>query len=101
MGTTTTLIRGGIVLTGPELMPQQGVAVVIEGERITRIAPEASVTVGKNWRVIDADGHTVSPRHIDAHMHFIGSRSPDPMMWAIESHMHGSGSDALGRPAAM
>ena len=70
MGATTTLIRGGTVLTGTELTPQQGVAIVIEGQRITRIGPESSVTVGKGWRVIDAEGHTVSPGLIDAHMHF-------------------------------
>lgn len=87
MSATTTLIRGGIVLSGRELRPEQGAAIVIEGERIVRIAPESSLTVGKGWRVIDAEGHTVSPGLIDAHMHFFGSRSPDPMMWAIESHM--------------
>lgn len=87
MGATTSLIRGGVVLTGRDLGPEQGLAILVEGERIVKIAPESSITVGKGWRVIDAEGHTVCPGLIDAHVHFFGSRSPDPMMWAVESHM--------------
>lgn len=81
---TTILIRGGTALIGGELRPETGLGVVIENERIARIAPEREIAVGRGWRVLDADGHTVIPGLIEAHMHFFGSRSPDPMMWAIE-----------------
>ncbi|UCE30411.1 MAG: amidohydrolase family protein, partial [Burkholderiales bacterium] len=81
---TTLMIRGGTVLRGRELAPERGLAIVIEGERIARIATEREITRGRGWRVLDADGHTVLPGLIEAHMHFFGSRSPDPMMWAIE-----------------
>lgn len=80
----TIMIRGGTCLLGPDLEPTTRTAIVIEGDRILRIAPEAEIAVGVGWRVIDADGHTVLPGLIEAHMHFFGSRSPDPMMWAIE-----------------
>ena len=84
---TTLLIRGGIVLKGQALEPVRGEAVIIENDRIVEVRPERSVAAGKSWRTIDADGHTVLPGLIDAHVHFFGSRSPDPMMWAIEPPM--------------
>jgi imidazolonepropionase-like amidohydrolase len=83
----TTLISGGIVLRGPELEPEEGLAVVVEGDRIVKLAREREIAKGAGWRVIDAAGHTVMPGLIDAHLHFFGSRSPDPMMWAIEPKM--------------
>lgn len=83
----TIVIRGGILLRGPNLDPVQGQAVLIEGERISKVVPERQLALRKEWRVIDADGHTILPGLIDAHMHFFGSRSPDPMMWAIEPKM--------------
>jgi imidazolonepropionase-like amidohydrolase len=81
------MIRGGTLLKGPALEPVRGEAIVVDGERIVSIAPERSIDVGPDWRVVDADGHTVIPGLIDAHVHFFGSRSPDPMMWAIEPRM--------------
>jgi imidazolonepropionase-like amidohydrolase len=83
----TKLIRGGIVLKGPDLEPVTGEAVLVEGDRIRAIGPERQFAKGGDWRVIDADGHTVLPGLIDAHTHFFGSRSPDPMMWALEPKM--------------
>lgn len=85
--TTATLIRGGLILEGRALEPVQGKAVVVEGDRILKVAPEREIRAQKDWRVIDAEGCTVLPGLIDAHMHFFGSRSPDPMMWAIEPPM--------------
>jgi imidazolonepropionase-like amidohydrolase len=87
MSDRTTIIRGGIVLKGAALEPVENEAVVVEGRRIVKIGPERGIKPGKHWRAIDAAGHTVMPGLIDAHMHFFGSRSPDPMMWALEPHM--------------
>jgi imidazolonepropionase-like amidohydrolase len=84
---TTTLIRGGLILAGKALQPMQGAAIVVEGNRIVKLAGEREIRTGKDWRVIDATGCTVLPGLIDSHVHFFGSRSPDPMMWAIEPPM--------------
>jgi imidazolonepropionase-like amidohydrolase len=81
------LISGGTLLKGPMLEPVSGQALVIKDECIVKIAAEREIAVGKGWRVIDANGKTVLPGLIDAHVHFFGSRSPDPMMWAIEPPM--------------
>lgn len=78
---SVTLIRGGTVLVGKMLEPVEGQAVVVKGDRIERIAPEREIAKGKDWRIIDAEGQTVLPGLIDAHVHFFGSREPDPMMW--------------------
>lgn len=78
------LIRGGILLKGAELQPVTGHALLIDGGRITRLALERELALDKNWCVIDAEGHTVLPGLIDAHIHWFGSRSPDPMMWVME-----------------
>ncbi|MSP68164.1 MAG: amidohydrolase family protein [Alphaproteobacteria bacterium] len=83
----TILIRGGTLLKGVALNPVRGEAVLIEGERIKAVGPERKIGRPKGARVIDAVGHTVLPGLIDAHVHWFGSRSPDPMMWAIEPKM--------------
>ena len=70
---TPILIRGGILLSGPTLTPTRGAAVIVEGQRIARVAAEREIATGTRWRVIDADGHTVVPGLIDAHVHLFGS----------------------------
>jgi imidazolonepropionase-like amidohydrolase len=80
----TLVIRGGTLLRGPGLEPERGLALVVEGERIARIARESEIAHGRGWRVLDAAGHTVLPGLVEAHMHFFGSKSPDPRMWSIE-----------------
>ncbi|MGE0846615.1 MAG: amidohydrolase family protein [Flavobacteriaceae bacterium] len=81
------LIRGGILLSGTELEPLTGRAVLIEDGRIAWIRREGDFKPLADWTIIDAEGATVMPGLIDSHMHFFGSRSPDPMMWQIEPKM--------------
>jgi imidazolonepropionase-like amidohydrolase len=81
------LIRGGLVLLGTELEPVRDLAVLVTGERIEWIKREGDFRVSPDWMVIDAEGCTVLPGLIDSHMHFFGSRSPDPMMWQVEPKM--------------
>src|SRR3546814_15362536 len=82
---TTTLISGAVLLKGSMLEPVSGQAVVIKNECIVRLATEHEIAVGKDWRVIYAGGKTVLQGLIDAHIHFFGSRRPDPKMWGIET----------------
>lgn len=81
------LIRGGVLLKGPSLDPVEGEAMLIEDGWIARIGPEKLMAPKADWNVIEADGHTILPGLIDAHVHWFGSRSPDPMMWALEPTM--------------
>jgi imidazolonepropionase-like amidohydrolase len=80
----TILIRGGTILKGETLEPVTGEALLIEDGRITKIVPEKMISLNSDWQVIDAVGQTVMPGLIDAHLHWFGSRSPDPMMWVLE-----------------
>ncbi len=77
-------LRGGTLVDGTGAEPRDGQVVVIEDGRIARVVAEAAWTRPRDCPVIDAEGCTVLPGLIDAHVHFFGSRSPDPMMWAIE-----------------
>lgn len=43
--------------------------IAIAGGRIAYVGPDASHTIGKNTRVIDADGYYLVPGLLDAHMH--------------------------------
>ena len=79
-----TLIRGGTLIDGTDREPQRGMAVLVEDGRIRKVAPERDLAAGNGWRVLDADGHTILPGLIEAHMHFLGSREPNSMMWVIE-----------------
>jgi imidazolonepropionase-like amidohydrolase len=83
----TILIRGATVLKGAALRPVSNESVLIEDDRIKLIAPESKIGRLRGAKVIEAAGHTVLPGLIDAHMHWFGSRSPDPMMWALEPKM--------------
>jgi imidazolonepropionase-like amidohydrolase len=78
------VIRGGTLLRGINLEPVRGQALLIENGRITKITAERSLGLRDDWMVIDAEGQTVLPGLIDAHLHWFGSRSPDPMMWVME-----------------
>lgn len=64
------LIRNGVIATlGPKNQVLSGHSLLIEGQKISRIAPDASFT-GKYDKVIDARGKLVLPGFINAHMHF-------------------------------
>lgn len=64
------LIRNGTIITlGRKNRVLEGYALLIEGERIMRIAPQRSFD-GNYATVIDASGKVVMPGFINAHMHF-------------------------------
>jgi imidazolonepropionase-like amidohydrolase len=71
---TTIAIRAGRMfdsLSGKMLSKQ---VVIIQGQRITDVGPDGSVTIPAGTRVIDLSQATVLPGFIDAHNHFMTSR---------------------------
>ena len=59
--------------------PAQAGAVVIEGDRITAVGPDAAVPQGA--RVIDASGQTLLPGLFDLHTHLRASAGPVAADW--------------------
>ena len=65
-----TLIQNGTILTfGRSCQVLEDHALLIEGDRIARIAPKAELQ-GPFDKVIDAKGKVVMPGLVNAHMHF-------------------------------
>ena len=67
------LITGGRLLDGTGAAPQDGVSVLVEGNRIRKIGPDREVAAAAEtlggYRTIDAAGRTVMPGMIDGHCH--------------------------------
>ena len=63
------LIRNGrwVCVQSGEIIPATDVA--ISGDRIAFVGPDASHTIGKDTRVIDAGGRFLVPGLLDGHMH--------------------------------
>src|SRR5262245_31586914 len=51
--------------------------VVLQGDRITAVGPEAQVTIPANAHIVDLSGATVLPGLIDAHTHMFNTRRPN------------------------
>lgn len=63
------VIRNASVLDVENRAVLSGMAVLIEGSRISRVAPDASVTIPAGAEVIDANGRLVMPGLWDMHSH--------------------------------
>jgi imidazolonepropionase-like amidohydrolase len=70
---TPVAIVGGTLIDGRGGEPLRDAAVVITADRITAVGPAATTPVPAGAHVIRADGKTVLPGLIDAHMHIGGS----------------------------
>ncbi|HEY6474176.1 MAG TPA: amidohydrolase family protein [Acidimicrobiales bacterium] len=81
----TVVIRGGTVVDGTGGAPRR-VDVLIEGERVAAIGPDAASAAG-DAEVIDADGMLVTPGFVDLHTHYDAQLSWDPN--ASPSPLHG------------
>ena len=71
---TTVAIRAGRMfdsLSGQMLTKQ---VVLIQGQRITAVGPDGTITIPAGTRVIDLSQATVLPGFIDSHNHFMTSR---------------------------
>jgi len=63
------VIEGGTLIDGSGGAPVKNSVVVIEGNRIKAAGPQGSVAVPPQAKVIKADGMTIMPGLIDAHIH--------------------------------
>src|SRR5688572_29049676 len=68
-GAGAIVIEGGTLIDGTGAAPVENATVVIEGARITSVGPRARATYPPGARVIRADGMTILPGLIDAHIH--------------------------------
>ena len=64
-----TVIEGGTLIDGNGGMPLQNSVIVIEGSRIQAVGARGNVPYPPQARIIKADGMTVLPGLIDAHIH--------------------------------
>ncbi len=65
------VIEGGTLIDGTGRAPVPDSVVVIEGSRILSVGARGSVSYPAGARVIRAEGKTVLPGLIDAHVHFL------------------------------
>ena len=71
------LVRDGLIVTPtPDDVRVERGSIVVEADRITRIAWGASLEPAPGDRVIDAARRIVVPGFVDAHAHFYGSLIP-------------------------
>ena len=65
----------GFLIDGSGSPPVDRAVVVVENGRISAVGPAGEVEVPSDAEVIDVGGMTIMPGLIDAHMHFMGTRT--------------------------
>ena len=89
----TIAITNGLVFDGTGAPPREA-DVLIEGERVTRIAPRGALGAGAAARTIDATGQWVTPGFLDTHTHYDAEVALAPAL--TESVRHGVTTVVIG-----
>lgn len=71
------IIKNGLVWDGTGTAPRTGLAVVVEGGKVSRLCPVTEVAIEDCDEVIDANGNFVMPGMIDCHVHIHSSGDAD------------------------
>ena len=78
------VIRPERLIDGTGSPAREGMAVVVEEGRVTRVCPAVELgEVEASARVIDAQGATLMPGMIDAHVHLAYDGSPRPLDYKL------------------
>ncbi len=80
------LITNANIFDGKSDTLATGMSVLVEGNKITKIAKSIPVPAGAT--VIDAKGRTLTPGLIDAHVHLMWNLSPAGMFYSPPDYLH-------------
>lgn len=69
------VLVNGFLIDGTGRPPIDKATVVIEGGRIKAVGVSGEVKIPSDAKIIDLNGLTIMPGLIDAHMHFMGTRT--------------------------
>ncbi len=91
--------KNGIILDGTrDMKPQSGLAVLVDGERISDIVERTSIPAG--YCEVDLDGKYIMPGLINMHVHLAGSGKPQKKQRDNEKLVNLIMSTALTRAVA-
>ncbi len=77
----TTVLTGGMLISGLSVPPLHNARVVIQGERVVAVGPASEVAIPAGAEVIDTSGQTMLPGLIDAHAHLFMVGFGDEAGW--------------------
>jgi imidazolonepropionase-like amidohydrolase len=77
----TTVLTGGMLISGLSVPPLHDARVVIRGDRIVAVGPASAIEIPAGATVIDTSGQTMMPGLIDAHAHLFMIGFGDEAGW--------------------
>ena len=85
-GTTASLvIRGGTLIDGTGVDPRENGTILVRGNKIQSVSPDANQPVPAGAQVIEAEGKFVLPGLIDGHTHYAGYTAQLYLYYGITS----------------